>query len=404
MAGQDRRDLRFVILASLAALLWSATDLSLPEDVAAWRPGPLHGETVYAMAELDGELLAGTHTGLHRLPGGPGQPGGARQPASAAEIDGEQVAGVPGPVFAVASDGRRTLAATGDGVYRVGAADRSERDGLADRTVNDVFHRDGRWLAAASDGAYERGGDGEWSRRWPLREDVPVLAVAGAGADLLLGTRDGIVRVTATTDEADRVWDGGAVRSLVVEPGGRIWAGVLGGDLLLASDDGGRTWQAAGTGIRLLSVQDLRRDPAEPQRLVIGGTGVDDGTLIGGVMTSEDGGRTWRAEPSRLSNTHVYSLVADQRPLELGVSWPATDQEWSVRLPTEVTTFWAGTNGTGIYTYAVAPGVLSALAAAQPVMRVLEPVLLGAIVLLLAWRRAGITSPVPRRGVRRAAA
>lgn len=74
---------------------------------------------------------------------------------------------------------------------------------------------------------------------------------------------------------------GAGVMALAVTPEGRLLAGDMQRQALLASDDGGRNWTELSAG----SVMGLAVNPSDPQRILASGTG---------VLLSTDGGRTWR--------------------------------------------------------------------------------------------------------------
>ena len=385
MAGRDRGRLRVVALVGLFALLWWQTDVTLPGDLGAWRPDALPGELVYDLAELDGVVHAAAHTGLYVLDG--------PEPS-------EPYPDLPTPVVRLADDGRTWLVATGEGVHRLDTAGGSRPAGLQQERVNDLVHAEDRWLAATDTGVFERVDD-EWVRRWPADEEAQALTVAASSGRLLVGTRAGIVRLDPSDGSAETVWDGGIVRALFPDdrPGyeDRLWAGTVGDEVLLASEDEGRSWQRGGEGLRLLSAQDVRSHPGQPDRLVVGGTGVDDGELLGGVMVSDDGGSTWDSEPNRLSNTHVYRLAVDREPLVVDVAWPLLARSSALELPIDIARFRAATNGAGVYTYAEPPAGLRLLALLQPTVRVVEPLVAGAIFLALLWQLARIGGPQATR-------
>jgi hypothetical protein len=346
-------------------------EISAPADAGTWSPGVLEGEVVYSLLETRDALLAGTHRGLYEL-----HPGGS--PVLAA--------GVPGPVYALGEERGRIYAATGDGVY-VYAADGEEayRAGLPGIPVRDVDVAEVRVWAATGDGLYELAGE-QWERTWPREgEPAAVEAVLAVEAGILAGTREGLLLVRE--EGAEPVWEGGAVVALgrSGEEPERVWAGVRGEPSLLVSGDSGRTWEESGAGIRLEAVNDLRADPVEAGRLFAGGSGLADGENLAGVMHSEDGGESWQTEQNRLSNTHVFALAARREPVRLEVSPVPGFRDRYLELPVESSRFYAGTNGSGVYTYRPQGPLSSLLGGAGSTVRFLEPIVAGAILLLLVW-------------------
>lgn len=350
------------LLAALAVLL--QTEITAPPDTDTWTPGAFQGEVVHSLIETPDSIMAGTQDGLHRL-----LPNGGA----------ERIPEVPGPVYAMSANQEEIYAGTEDGVYALPTdGEPPRRDGLSGVTVRDVSASESRLYAATDDGLFERV-DGEWERTWP-RPANAALAVEGGA---IVGSAEGIFRIEGG-GEAERVWSGGAVESLVRD-GWRLWAGARGEPRLLASRDPGRSWGPRGGGILLEAVNTLAADPNDSNELLVGGSGLADGENLAGVMSSGDGGENWEAGQNRLSNTHVYALAARREPTRLEVALPPILEPRGLDLPFETTRFYAGTNGSGVYTYRPASGPLSTLASVQPAMRFVEPALAGAILLALAW-------------------
>ncbi len=148
--------------------------------------------------------------------------------------------------------------------------------------------------------------------RWPLWM-VLVAAVLWAS---------GVRVVNAGLD----VWtsigpDGGSVSALAVDPTHptTVYAGTFGG--VFKSTDGGGSWRAANTGLTDFRVSALVIDPATPATLYAGTT------FGGGVFKSTDGGGSWSPANIGLPNGVVQALAID---------------------PTTPTTLYAGTAG-GLY-------------------------------------------------------
>jgi photosystem II stability/assembly factor-like uncharacterized protein len=97
-----------------------------------------------------------------------------------------------------------------------------------------------------------------------------------------------------------------------------LYAGLLGGDLVVKTVDSGATWQPANRGLPAASVWTIQIDREEPDVLYLGTSGA-------GAFKSTDGGGSWTAMPV---GPIVWSLALDPRRRD---------------------TIYAGTNGDGVY-------------------------------------------------------
>lgn len=368
-AALSARGIPLSLAALAAVVILLRLEVSAPPDTGTWTPGPLQGEVVHSLLGTPERVVAGTQDGAYVL-----------------SVNGEteRIPGLPGPVHALAANGTETYAATDDGVYVLPEdGGPAGRDGLSGSLVRDLSASDSRLFAATDDGLYERSlyervGDGcERTRPGPAN------AVLATRDGAVVGASEGLFRVDAA-GRPERVWSGGAVESLA-RSGGDLWAGLRGESKLLVSVDSGRSWEPRDAGMRLETVNTLVADPRDPDRLFAGGSGLADGENLAGVMESEDGGESWSAEQNRLSNTHVYALATRREPLRLEVSLPPALGARSLDLPLETTRFYAGTNGSGVYTYRPTPRSLSLLSPLRPAARFAEPILAGAILLALVW-------------------
>lgn len=346
--------------------LWSL-ELSVSGDAGTWSPEALPGEVVHALVDSPRGLLAGTESGLYAL-----RPDGSAR----------RVPGIPGPVYALAASGEQIRAGTGDGVYALLSSGAPEPRGLEGVPVRDLAVSGGRTYAATEEGLYEE--VKEWTRVWPAGEPRPVNAVLGSEGGMLFGTEQGIFRL-GSGGEIESLRDRGAVVHLARTGADEIWAGLRGGERLLRSQDGD-SWGETGGEVRLQSVEALVEDPEEQDRLYIGGSGLADGDGTAGVMVSEDGGRSWRTEQNRLSNTPVLSLAVRRERLEIEVSLPPLVEARSVALPASGSRFYAGTNGSGVYTHRPPGPVFSFFESLGAGARFAEPALFGLLLLAVAWR------------------
>lgn len=353
------------------ATLWFLVvlDVSVPADVGTWNPTALEGEVVYSLSEEpSGSLLAGTESGLYRV-----RADGSTRPVPA----------VPGPVYTLRKDEEEVYAGTAEGLHKLSSpGDSPRREGLADMVVRDLAVAGEDLYAATDEGLYKRAGEDGWTRIWPEDEEPRrVNAVLVLSNRILFGAEEGLFS-TEGAGAAIRVSEG-AVVSLSEQEAGprRLWTGFRGEPLLLVSEDGGDSWNAAGREVGLNAVNDLVAGP-DGQRLSIGGGGLDDGEGTAGVMTSEDGGESWQSERNRLSNTPVLSLELRRDPLTVEFSLPPLFEAHTLSIPVEGSRFYAGTNGTGIYTYREPGYLLSFLGGLRFGGRLLEPLLVGLVVLV----------------------
>jgi photosystem II stability/assembly factor-like uncharacterized protein len=177
------------------------------------------------------------------------------------------------------------------------------------------------------------------------REGVTCLAVHPTVAGLVyVGTRNGVLR----SDDGGRSWreagmDGRIVKSLAVTPAADdlVVAGTKPADVFL-SRDGGGTWEACEGFAR--SRRWYWWSPAEPPdfRAYVMGLAVapDDPDVIvagieaGGVVRSEDGGRTWSGH-RRHADLDCHALCFHARDgrwvYEAGGGGPAVSRDGGVR-------------------------------------------------------------------------
>lgn len=151
-----------------------------------------------------------------------------------------------------------------------------------------------------------------WTRAGLYGADVRALVIDPKKADqFFLGTSQGEVYVSS---DAGASWKnpristpfpGYVVDNLVIDPKGRLWAaawGLWGGGVIAVSNDGGLTWSRRDGGLEDFSVRAIAIDPADSDRVVVGG--------LDGVHLSVDAGKSWE----KISNqVNVESLAIDPR-------------------------------------------------------------------------------------------
>lgn len=387
-----------VAVLALGVGLVATVRPTLPQDVGTWAPLALSGDVVLALSGDRDGVLVGTARGLHHL-----SPDGTRRDLP-----------VPGPVLTLVAHPGGTYVGTGDGLLDVppgagrGAVTVPDpvltgvEVGAVDSTGDAV-------VVGASTGLLRQEPDGGWVRLWPPAQEPAqaVDAVLAVRAGILFAHPDGLALLRRDGD-VRVVRPDVVVLSLEDDPAaGLVWAGLRGEPLLLVSADGGRSWRALADGLGLSAVEALVRVPTTEGEgdLVVGGSGLADGTGNAGTQRSTDGGRSWQARQDRLSNTHVYALLARPEPWRVGVSLLGTGAGLSVPLPGQEPRLYAGTNGGGVSSYRPAAPLLATLASATPALRLLEPLLLGVLLLVCLlpayrhlWRGASASPRPPPAG------
>jgi hypothetical protein len=242
---RSRRVAPLAVIAALvgAGALWAAGPASAAST-------PLAGSSVFALASFDGQLWAGTDSGLYVLSGagsGSGSGSGAGSGASWTAVGG---AFAGREVNALAVAGGWLVAGTQDGAVRT-------RDGSA-------------WVGAGLGGQR-------------------VVSLSASGATLLAGTghdspSDGVVErsddfggtwTPAATTPALLGLPGDTVQAVLVPAGSSpAWAGTAGGGAFRSGD--GRGGWSSTSGMRSSWVTAFWRDPASGQLLA----GSDDGLYI----------------------------------------------------------------------------------------------------------------------------
>ncbi|MBI3965345.1 MAG: hypothetical protein HY329_06890, partial [Chloroflexi bacterium] len=133
--------------------------------------------------------------------------------------------------------------------------------------------------------------------------------------------------------------------------------------------DGGATWTRAHEALNSNDVNLVVFDPSSADTIYAGAGGTANTESIGGVFVSYDRGHTWSQIKSKLTNTVVQSLAVDPAP-------PLT--------------LYAGSSGGATFRYDGA-GRWQLVTSALPLLRALEPLLLGlalaALVILFAGLR-----------------
>lgn len=381
------RSLTLPAVGVLGLTMLAVTRVEPPTDLGSWSDGPLAGEIVLAMDSDDGAVVVGTTSGLFRVDGN----------GSSHEL------GVPGPVHTVAARADGELwAGTDDGLVVVEEGLEPVTTAFAGEAVQDLDVQPSTAVAGTDSGVHRRTENGDWQRVWPAADQpgTAVGAVLRAPQGVLFAHPQGLALVRADGAVDVVVPDVSVVALGRWSGDGSLWAGTRGEPLLLRSTDGGSSWDPRSSGLGYTAVQAVAADPSTDGELLVGGSGLADGTGNAGIQRTDDDGATWTAEQDRLTNTHVYALATRTEPLRLDLRLAGTDAATSLPLPVSSTRWYAGTNGGGISTHRPDVAALDGLAAAAPFLAVLEPLLGGALllaVLVPAYRRLSRSrAPVPR--------
>lgn len=370
------RTTRWLVVAALAVAVLAVSTTRLPSDVDSWQPAALAGEVVLSVlgdpgAPGDGnpgDVLVGTRTHLYRMS------------AAGAVVD----LGVSGPVHAMTRASGGVWLGSDEGLLHMATTGAARVEALAGVEVLAVSTHGSSLAVGAGNGLHLRARDGALEQLWPLGADPggPVGAVLGTDEGVLFAHPEGLALVRSDGLLSVVVPHVSVVSLGVWDDHGRLWAGTRGSPLLLVSDDGGATWEERAEGLGFSAVNAVARDPGDGDRIVAGGSGLADGTGNAGTQWSDDDGQTWQVRQDRLSNTHVYSLLAQRDALRVHLSPPGPVQS-SVPLPLDTARWYAGTNGSGVSTYRPGGPELTALRAAAPALRLLEPLTAGVLLLAL---------------------
>ena len=127
-----------------------------------------------------------------------------------------------------------------------------------------------------------------------------------------------LVSVAGVSEAEDNVWTniglkGEKINALVIDPSTSqtLYAGTDRNGVF-KSEDGGTSWREANTGLSDVTdvdgdIEALVIDPSNPQTLYAGASGGSEG----GVCRSENGGTSWRAVNTGLTDTNVIALAID---------------------------------------------------------------------------------------------
>src|SRR5512140_3314472 len=120
--------------------------------------------------------------------------------------------------------------------------------------------------------------------------------------------------------------NGGSITVFSASPSApsRMYAGSWGGGVF-RSDDGGLTWQGAGSGLGSLYIQSLAVDPQNADVVYAG-------TYTYGIYRSRDGGRSWNAASAGLNASAIpYDIVVDPKSpnnVYAGTRSPGSNPPW----------------------------------------------------------------------------
>jgi hypothetical protein len=327
---------------------------SLMPATDVWEGGNPFGVVVTALAVEPGQVLAGTFSGLY-----------------VSNDRGESWQVVPEladcDVTAVAARDGRAVAAGCEQLWSR-AGGRWTGTSLEQGDVHHLLFAGESILIATDKGLFARKADdlSESRRLWPLPGEAPaaVNAVVAVESRLLLGTEDGLVQLDPESQRWREMGPSGK-RVLGVDVGGGWIQVALGGPEggLARSQAGAGEWQWGSVPSEYAQV--VLVDPGDASRVYAGLWGLADEFNISGVVISEDAGATWEPLKSRLLNSFVPAIA----------------------LETEGQLLYAGTNGGGIFRYAMPSLLDRVVQGSRPILDTMEPLLLGMVALTLLLRR-----------------
>lgn len=362
--------------ATVAALVAGAlVRVEGPADVGAWAPVALDGSALTSVAATSAGLVVAGPRGV-----------------SLVRADGTvRDLAVAGPAHDLLATEGAVLAATDAGVRSI-ERDTGEVHDLGPPGRVDRLAAGPTGLLAITEGALLRRDD---VGAWQTVVDDGVRTVAVVDDEVLVGSATGLARLDAR-GELERVLGGPPVDLVAAVDLGderRVFAASRKRPRLRAAPAPGGPWTPSEEGLRLATVETVAADQNEEGRVLAAGTGLADGEQIGGVVESDDGGRTWRDREDRLSNVHVLDLTVRAEPLRARVSLAGTDfGNLPVTAPRP--RFYAATNGAGLYARQAPLALADVAAAAAPVGRLVGPAALGVLALVAAWRGFAALRPM----------
>jgi photosystem II stability/assembly factor-like uncharacterized protein len=255
-----------------------------------------------------------------------------------------------------------TIAAVAVAAVTAGIVYAMGRDGASTATAgtaNPYVGGDLHTLAAVGGALYVGGHDGvavstDRARTWtpvPSLDGADAMGWAQTSSGLLVGGHPGLFRST----------DGG-VAFAAVDAGQVTDVHAIGaaGDVvylaspragLLASGDGGTTWEARNPSAGQSFMGTILVDPTDPQRLLAP-------DMQSGLMTSNDGGRTWTSTGAPATMAVAWDPTNTQRLVAVGMDGGATSNDggrtWSpLSLPAGTSAVTYSADGRTLYAAAL---------------------------------------------------
>ena len=192
------------------------------------------------------------------------------------------------------------------------------------------------------------------NRIFAIDPQTPNTVYSGSGSNVCKSVDDGATKNTSGLGGSASIQD------LVIDPltSTILYVGTSSNGVK-KSTNGGTTWGASNTGLTELNVRVLAIDPQTPSTLYAG-------TYAGGIFKTTNGGASWSASSNGLSNLNIRTLAVDpQTPTTIyagtlngvfkstdgGANWNASN---------------TGLTGTDIHAVALDPQTASTIYAATP--------------------------------------
>jgi photosystem II stability/assembly factor-like uncharacterized protein len=155
-----------------------------------------------------------------------------------------------------------------------------------------------------------------------INQQKPEVIFAGAKTGNY--EKGGILKTTDRGEHWKRMTDDPGITALAIDPSAQdvIYA-ASSKNGVLKSVDGGVSWRATNSGLTNRTVRTLVIHPTDSKIVYVG-------TWEGGVFRSENGGETWSPQNQGLGNPYVASLVIDPKePSRLYVSTKTGIYQWA---------------------------------------------------------------------------